>query len=85
MKNPHILKNVFFHVRSPGKRDWDNTPRQFLRLPVAGEYVVTNAPPDCWCRVEIVLHCAFEQTEYVAEVWAVKVDELEVKKDVFKD
>ena len=62
--------------------NWSNSGREFLRLPVVGEYVATSSSSS-WYRVELVVHCPFE-AEYVAEVYAVEVDHMEVRKDVFK-
>ncbi|MEW6159003.1 MAG: hypothetical protein AB1813_16385 [Verrucomicrobiota bacterium] len=70
------MNNVFLHTRSPGKMDWVNTPRQFLRLPVVGEFVTTDSTSD-WYKVELVVHCAFE-ADFAAEVYAVKADHLQV-------
>jgi hypothetical protein len=76
------MKKVFLHVRSPGKMDWENSGREFLRLPVVGEYLATSSD-SAWYQVELVVHCPFS-AEYTAEVYAVKVDRAQVKHEAFK-
>lgn len=62
--------------------DWNNSAREFLRLPVVGEFVTTGITSP-WYQVELVVHCPFDAT-YAAEVWAVKVDASQVKHEAFK-
>ncbi|ESQ08428.1 MAG: hypothetical protein N838_22180 [Thiohalocapsa sp. PB-PSB1] len=67
------MSNVFLHVTSrPTDSRWDNSPREFMRLPVVGEYVATESSGPVY-RVVLVVHCPFEAT-YDAEVYAVKDD-----------
>ena len=71
------------HLRNPGQQDWDNSSREFLRLPIVGEYLATDWNSD-WYRVELVVHCPFK-AEYAAEVYAVKVDHLKEMEKAFKE
>lgn len=75
---------VFLHTRSQGKIDWKNESREFGRLPVVGEFLALdwNSP---WYEVQLVVHCPFESADYEAEVYAVKVDHLEVQRRAFSD
>lgn len=75
---------VFLHTRSQGKMDWKNESRELARLPVVGEFLVLdwNSP---WYQVQLVVHCPFESADYEAEVYAVKVDHLEVQRRAFSD
>jgi hypothetical protein len=47
-----------------------------------GEYLATATTSD-WYKVELVVHCPFE-AEFAAEVYAVRVDHMEVMKEAFK-
>jgi hypothetical protein len=73
------MSKVFLHVTStPDNPRWENTPREFLRLPTVGEYLATESTGP-WYKIVLVVHCPFE-AEYAAEVYAVKVDHSEVLK-----
>ena len=70
---------VFVHTQTaPGKSDWINQDRHFLRLPAVGEYIALSAESP-WYRVDLVVHCPFE-ADYAAEVYATEVDHIEVLK-----
>jgi hypothetical protein len=69
------MSKVFLHTRSQGQKDWINTSREFLRLPVVGEYLATSASSS-WYKIELVVHCPFE-AEYSAEIYAVEVNHME--------
>ena len=72
------MSKVFIHTRTAGNKGWDNTGREFLRLPVEGEYLALDGASP-WYKVELVVHCPFEAC-YSAEVYAVEVDLNEVMK-----
>jgi hypothetical protein len=72
---------VFLHTRTPHERDWKNESRDFARIPVVGEFVVTSSCSP-WYQVELVVHCPFE-CEFDAEVYAVEVDHHLVKRQAF--
>ena len=74
------MSNVFLHTRSQGQKDWKNTSKEFLRLPIIGEYIATSVSSS-WYKVELVVHCPFK-TDYSAEIYAVEVDHNEVKKNL---
>ena len=70
------MAKVFLHVRQGAGAPWDQSSRDFLRLPVVGEYVTTDQEEQSpWYRVELVVH-APSSAQYAAEVYATKVDYL---------
>ncbi len=75
------MENVFLHTRNPRKMDWENSSRQFLRLPVVGEYLSTSSNAELY-KVQFVEHCPFH-SQYAAEVYAVKVDRLAAMAEAF--
>ena len=73
------MAKVFVHTQSAkGKSDWSNEGREFLRLPVFGEYFALASGGE-WYQVDLVVHCPFE-SEYAAEVYGTLVDHVEVLK-----
>lgn len=73
------MPKVFVHTQSEkGKRDWSNEGRDFLRLPVVGEYFTLSFDGE-WHIVDLVVHCPFE-SEYDAEIYGTKVNHLEILK-----
>lgn len=57
-----------------------NQGREFLRLPVVGEYI-TLGPTGDWYEVQIVVHCPHTPpSHYAAEVFAVRVDHMDAMK-----
>jgi len=74
------MANVFLHVTAtPECPRWKNSPQEFLRLPVVGEYIALSSTDNKLYKVVFVVHNAFE-CEYVAEVYAVRVDQQEEEK-----
>lgn len=72
-------KSVFVHTQTEsGKGNWVNQSLEFLRLPIVGEYIALSMESQ-WYRVDLVVHCPFD-CEYVAELYATKVDYLETMK-----
>jgi hypothetical protein len=73
-----VIAMVFLHVRDAGKSNWVNTEREFSRVPGIGEYVYCDK---VWSKVEVVIHISEDQnSDYVAEVYAVKTTEGEALK-----
>lgn len=73
------MARVFLHTRPVDDYRGENTPRDFARSPVVGEYVAT-ASDSAWYRVCLVVHAPFA-SEYEAEVYAVEVDHNVVLRD----
>lgn len=48
-----------------------NEERLFARVPVVGEYVATSVE-GAWYKVFLVVHTPFEESDFDAEVYAVK-------------
>lgn len=48
-----------------------NEERLFARIPAVGEYVATSVESD-WYRVYLVVHTPFEDSQFDAEVYAVR-------------
>lgn len=77
------MAKVFVHTQSgKGKSDWKNDSREFLRLPVVGEYFALSSTGE-WFQVDLVVHCPFDG-QYAAEVFGTQIDHLEVKKEAFR-
>ncbi len=74
-----MAAQVFLHTYDAPGAEPRNEGRVFLRLPTVGEYV-TLSPTSDWYEVTLVVHCPFEAT-YAAEVYARRVDHLEVVKE----
>ena len=70
------MPKVFVHTRKAGQEQWENEEREFAQVPRVGEHFTTHTTSP-WYQVEIVVHIAFE-ADFVAEVFAVEVDHLEV-------
>jgi len=66
-------KPTFVHLRNNEKSTWHrNIYRHFPRLPVLGEEIATD---DDFYVVEAVIHLAFDEAEFSAEVYARKIEE----------
>ena len=77
------MPKVFVHTQSArGKCDWDNEGRDFLRLPVVGEYIALSSTGE-WHRVDLVLHCPFE-AGYAAEIFATRVNHHDVMQEALR-
>jgi len=67
------LKPTFLHLKNNKKSHYyDNISRQFSRLPQIGEEIAVTE--DDFYVVESVVHIAFDDAEYSAEVYARKID-----------
>ena len=75
------MARVFLHTRPAGDPRGEDTPRDFARIPVVGEYVATAADGP-WYRVHLVVHAPFSD-RYAAEVYAVRVDPLAVLREAW--
>jgi hypothetical protein len=73
------MAKVFLHTRSISNHDWENSPREFSRVPVVGEHLATDFQSP-WFEVELVIHCPFPGSDCEAEVYAVRVDPADVMK-----
>ena len=71
------MAKIFVHVRDNASEMWKNEPMVFQRIPSVGEHVVLSAT-SAWYRVETVVHCPYEGAEFDAELYAIKVDHLQV-------
>lgn len=71
------METVFVHVRQKASDMWKNQKMEFSRIPCVGEHLVLSATSD-WYQVQVVVHCPFEGAEFEAEVYATKVDHLDV-------
>lgn len=75
-----MKKPVFVHYKDERNSNWQNIGRYFSRVPTVGEYfALSDTGP--WYRVEIVVHCPFDDAEFEAEIFGIKVDHLQVLKD----
>ncbi|WP_211272843.1 hypothetical protein [Domibacillus antri] len=72
------MKPVFLHLHSPSDHDWVNKYYEFQRIPQQGEYVSVEVDAE-WYEIELVVHTP-SSDQMSAEVYAVKVDHLEVSK-----
>jgi len=70
------VPKVFVHTLEQTGAGWKNEGRDFLRLPIAGEYIALESTGE-WYRVTTVLHAPFP-SEYDAEVYAVRDDHHEI-------
>jgi hypothetical protein len=75
-KDKAMKPKVYLHVRQGGQ--WQQSAREFLRLPTVGEFLTTDAT-EPWYRVTLVVHCPFD-ADYAAEVFAVPADQIEATK-----
>ncbi|QTB25217.1 hypothetical protein [Lysinibacillus sphaericus] len=66
------METVFVHLHDKNDFNYVNEYYQFKRVPVEGEYLVTNVDGD-WYKVELVVHTPTSK-EMIAELYAVKVD-----------
>ncbi|KIV56439.1 hypothetical protein AM501_09805 [Aneurinibacillus migulanus] len=73
---------VFLHTYISENDSWENVTKEFVALPSVGEYLTLSSVSE-WYEVKIVLHTQFSR-DYDAEVYAIKVDHLEVMKKAFK-
>lgn len=73
---------VFLHTRISENDNWENVSEEFVALPSVGEYLTLSSDSE-WYEVKIVLHTPFSR-DYDAEVYAMRVDHLEVMKKAFK-
>jgi hypothetical protein len=63
---------MFLHLRNNDKSTYyDNISRHFSRLPQLGEEIA--ATPDDFYVVESIVHIAFDDADYSAEVYARKI------------
>lgn len=77
------MSKVYLHVKTILDDDWDNSSREFFRLPCVGEYIYLPDQWQGWYEVKLVIHVPVPENEYVAEVYAVGVDQQAVKKELF--
>jgi len=69
---------VFLHTRDPKESECVNQFLEFARIPVIGEHVAISSDSP-WFKVVVVVHTPFP-CDCEAEVYAVKVEHLEVIK-----
>lgn len=62
---------VFLHAYDTPEGHHTNEELSFARIPLVGEYVALS-PESEWYRVYLVLHTPFEDSQFDAEVYAVK-------------
>ena len=71
------MATVLVHTRNNTKEKWQNQKMEFSRIPCEGEHLVLSATSD-WYQVQVVVHCPFEGAEFDSEVYATKVNHLDV-------
>ncbi len=78
-------KRVFVHTKETATSEYENEGRSFSRVPVVGEYLALRSDSP-WYKVFLVVHCPFQDAEYQAEVFAVRVDQVEeiIKQDGYQ-
>lgn len=76
------MTRVFLHTRDLHSIDWVNEFREFSRVPGLNEYVALAGDSD-WYRVIVVVHTPFP-CECDAEVYAVKVDQAETRRQILE-
>jgi hypothetical protein len=67
-----MTKALFLYQEQKEKRD-------FPRIPLVGDHISIDTNSEDLYQVTLVIHCPFN-TDYEVEVYAVKVDHLNVKK-----
>ncbi len=67
------MNQVFLHTKN-GKSEWKNTGREFLRLPIIGEFLTLHTKSKLY-KVIAVIHCPHQKPQYVAEVFAIETEE----------
>jgi hypothetical protein len=66
--NANYKCTVSVHIPTGGSDLYRSELRSFSRVPAVGEYVCLAAR-DHWYKIVLVVHCAFDDAEYAAEVY----------------
>lgn len=76
---------VYLHTRSFGDCDWLNQFKDFDQIPATGEYIgISKEDPNIY-KVQMVIHMSFDNVDYVADVFAVAVNDFEERDKIFSD
>jgi hypothetical protein len=74
---------VFVHTKNDPKDQWANVGLEFSSIPAVGEHIVLTSASE-WYEVFTVVHVPMGEGQYVAEIYAMRVNRHQVLKQPLK-